>query len=596
MATQASGKELAGALKFTITRAPNIGFGFSIVGGGGAAPGRPAVPVLITRVKGDSPAAKTGMIVGSAIVAVNFKLLAGLSHQEVVDLIKNAPAESVFHIRDAQVSLRHGAGTLGEGSSGAYIPARDSITQQLLVPVLSYERVETLHSYKAGKSDEISLERGDVVHVTRKGADGWCYGENQRTKEVGIFPGNFVMRIRNAPAAESIYQTLPEEAPASGDSDRLFRNEPLYASLDDPIRASAEPAVSPANPFTLNFEPAYATAERPEDAAAAAADSDGAGAAVGAAEGASSGAEAMYSVVRKPVYAVPNKRRPSAELPPEAFAAAGAAVAGPALPAAAHSPIAESVSTPPRGSVDSNSAYTLASVPDALQSSPSVRERAKRFEGKDGEGRHAPELLVEGQSLTTDDGPELRRADDDCYARLDDFTPSEAPPIPVRRYDVSQLPLLLRVTPPGSRMSARDDPNYEHLPDLKAHTDQGDSDDEQASTVVAFNKDTVTYDVLPNEASGAADVAPVVSLNPRDVKRLAKERKAAEAKAKKEAEKEKEKEKKRFLAEAKAAAEREKKERKEREKEEKEREKEEKERAKQEKERLKKEKSKGASV
>ena len=38
------------------------------------------------------------------------------------------------------------------------------------------ERVEILHNFEGGREDELVLVKGDVVHVTGKGADGWCLG------------------------------------------------------------------------------------------------------------------------------------------------------------------------------------------------------------------------------------------------------------------------------------------------------------------------------------------------------------------------------------------------------------------------------------
>ena len=35
---------------------------------------------------------------------------------------------------------------------------------------------------------QLELKKGDTIHVTKKGTDGWCLGCNQRTKKEGMFP------------------------------------------------------------------------------------------------------------------------------------------------------------------------------------------------------------------------------------------------------------------------------------------------------------------------------------------------------------------------------------------------------------------------
>jgi len=55
-----------------------------------------------------------------------------------------------------------------------------------------------VYDYQAKQPDELGLERGDVVKVIRKMADGWYEGERLRDAEWGWFPSNFTMEIENA--------------------------------------------------------------------------------------------------------------------------------------------------------------------------------------------------------------------------------------------------------------------------------------------------------------------------------------------------------------------------------------------------------------
>ncbi len=47
-------------------------------------------------------------------------------------------------------------------------------------------------NYIAKEIDEISLEKGDILHVEEKGTDNWFYGTNLSKQTRGTFPGNFV--------------------------------------------------------------------------------------------------------------------------------------------------------------------------------------------------------------------------------------------------------------------------------------------------------------------------------------------------------------------------------------------------------------------
>ncbi|NXP40014.1 ABI3 protein, partial [Leiothrix lutea] len=52
------------------------------------------------------------------------------------------------------------------------------------------EKVVALYPYERQKDNELSLEPGELLWVTRRLPDGWC--EGLRGEESGIFPGNYV--------------------------------------------------------------------------------------------------------------------------------------------------------------------------------------------------------------------------------------------------------------------------------------------------------------------------------------------------------------------------------------------------------------------
>jgi len=57
--------------------------------------------------------------------------------------------------------------------------------------------VQAVYDYHAQQPDELDLERGDVVKVYRKMADGWYEGERLRDLQWGWFPSNFTVEVEN---------------------------------------------------------------------------------------------------------------------------------------------------------------------------------------------------------------------------------------------------------------------------------------------------------------------------------------------------------------------------------------------------------------
>lgn len=49
------------------------------------------------------------------------------------------------------------------------------------------------YGYEPKNSDELELQRGDIVEVIERCDDGWFVGTSQRTESFGTFPGNYVL-------------------------------------------------------------------------------------------------------------------------------------------------------------------------------------------------------------------------------------------------------------------------------------------------------------------------------------------------------------------------------------------------------------------
>lgn len=89
-----------------------------------------------------------------------------------------------------------------------------------------HEIVEALFNYNKNTVDELPILKGDTIHVFAKSQDGWCYGVNQRTKQSGLFPGNFVFKKRLVVRSSGVYDELQSYQNTSKD--------PLYDALQAP--------------------------------------------------------------------------------------------------------------------------------------------------------------------------------------------------------------------------------------------------------------------------------------------------------------------------------------------------------------------------
>ena len=67
-------------------------------------------------------------------------------------------------------------------------------------------------SYKATGSEQLSLEKGQLVQVRKKNASGWWEGETQvkgKKKEIGWFPATYVKPL-NAPTDAAATRSAPD--------------------------------------------------------------------------------------------------------------------------------------------------------------------------------------------------------------------------------------------------------------------------------------------------------------------------------------------------------------------------------------------------
>ena len=56
----------------------------------------------------------------------------------------------------------------------------------------SSQMFRAVFEYTAVQKDELSLRRGELYTVTERCHDGWCKGQNVKTGQTGVFPGNYV--------------------------------------------------------------------------------------------------------------------------------------------------------------------------------------------------------------------------------------------------------------------------------------------------------------------------------------------------------------------------------------------------------------------
>lgn len=224
-------------------------YGFSIVGGvmvGG--PDGVRAPIVISKVQTGSSAEEGGLKVGMLLLEVNGQSVRGADHDEAVNCLKSSSKSSGLELKvtNPTVTLANDAAA----SASTYLPNRNS-QSQLILPVM-YERVEMLYPFKGARDDELEVKKGDIVHVTGKGTDGWVMGTCQRTGLRGMVPGNFCLKLRHI-TLDSIYDQIENYAslpqPPTGDA--------VYEELPDPESEPLSPTspVSPGVQEELNRKP-----------------------------------------------------------------------------------------------------------------------------------------------------------------------------------------------------------------------------------------------------------------------------------------------------------------------------------------------------
>eukprot|EP00039_Didymoeca_costata_P029268 m.23892 g.23892 ORF g.23892 m.23892 type:complete len:340 (+) comp7553_c0_seq1:208-1227(+) len=67
------------------------------------------------------------------------------------------------------------------------------------------------YDYEQKEPDEVTLKKNDLIEVLDKGGDGWFFGKNERTNQIGYFPGNFVVPLPESDAKQQQAQSIVEQ-------------------------------------------------------------------------------------------------------------------------------------------------------------------------------------------------------------------------------------------------------------------------------------------------------------------------------------------------------------------------------------------------
>ncbi|ORZ38044.1 hypothetical protein BCR44DRAFT_1015972 [Catenaria anguillulae PL171] len=127
------------------------------------------------------------------------------------------------------VVQQHQEATLGrDGEFG-----NGTMTEDDFMAEFEGEQYKASRNYDPGMSDEMELVVGDMISVTSKYDDGWAYGLNLSTGQLGVFPLNFAEPVgdeRENPVA------VPTRQSMYGNSDRLSqyrKSVKLDVMIDD---------------------------------------------------------------------------------------------------------------------------------------------------------------------------------------------------------------------------------------------------------------------------------------------------------------------------------------------------------------------------
>ncbi|CAB1420790.1 unnamed protein product [Pleuronectes platessa] len=135
-------------------------------------------------------------------------------------------------------SLRLQATLPDDFSSGAHVETDSAPVQQVVV---------SLYDYRADRSDELTLRRGDVIHVLYKDNDNWWFGRLVNGQQ-GYFPASNVSDQRDF--GEEVTQSA--EAHAALSEGTVERSTPTRVSAaissSGELRFLSEPALSDTEP------------------------------------------------------------------------------------------------------------------------------------------------------------------------------------------------------------------------------------------------------------------------------------------------------------------------------------------------------------
>lgn len=68
-------------------------------------------------------------------------------------------------------------------------------------------RFAALYNYTPQKDDEVELKKGDYYSVIEACHDGWFKGRCLKTGKAGVFPGNYVQKVRSV---ITLYSTVTD--------------------------------------------------------------------------------------------------------------------------------------------------------------------------------------------------------------------------------------------------------------------------------------------------------------------------------------------------------------------------------------------------
>lgn len=426
-----------------------LGYGFSIMGGDPVEE-NPDVntPILISKLKLGAPAEKTGLIkVGHEVLAINGVNMVGQTHDDVVKQLQQA-TDGLVMLKLKTVNKR--------------------TTTDVVLAQLGYEVVRCLFPFTAQNEDELSLKRDDIVFVKGKGSDGWCFGQSQASGAQGMFPGQFVMKLKVGP--EILTQIAAElESLVPGISDGAHRcgSEVLYEELDSPM-----PGMPAEGRKALNFQ-AENLYERLD------ADSTmGSKSSKGSAKGSTAMDAALYPLAR------PDGVSSRVVLiGKEVF---GETVTPSELPVTSRGHQYAPINTGGAGEVVYEptpfQAAQMAPADDTVVAKPEIED-----------------LYASVNKIVSNDGDDdtSRRVDinDDMYATLESLQRG-APEVPVRKYDKNLLPPTMRIHLASTHDEVEDagENAYELLPGQKEFDlDENTSAD---STPMASPEGLKPYDKL----------------------------------------------------------------------------------------------------